>query len=153
MWVKYSWKMLFVLCFVESAKLCLTLCNPMNCSMPGFPVLLPEFAQTHVHWVGDAIHPSHPLLYPSPPVFSLSQHQGLFQWVGSWHQVAKVLELQLQHQSLRVDFLLDGLVWSLCSPRDFQESSPAPQFESINSSALSFLYDPALTSVRLPEKP
>ena len=69
----------------------------------------PEFAQTHVHWVSDAIQLSHPLSSPSPPVFNLSQHQGLFQWVGSWHQVAKVLELQLQYQSfqwiLRVDFL------------------------------------------------
>ena len=79
-------------------------------SVPGLPVLhhLPEFAQTHVHWVGDAIQPSHPLSSPSP-AFSLSQHQGLFQWVGFSHQVARVLELQFQHQSfqwtLRVDFL------------------------------------------------
>ena len=64
----------------------------MDCSTPGFPVLhyLPEFAQTHVHWVGDAIQSSHPLLSPSPPTFNLSQHQGLFQCVGSSHQVAKV---------------------------------------------------------------
>ena len=62
-----------------------TLCNPMDCSTPGFPVLycLPEFAQTHVHWVGDAIQPSHLLLPSSPSAFSVSQHQGLFQWVGS----------------------------------------------------------------------
>ena len=68
---------------------CLTLC--MNCSLPGFPVhhQLPEFTQTHVHRVGDAIQPSHPLLSPSPPTFNLSQHQGLFQWVSSSHQVAK----------------------------------------------------------------
>ena len=85
------------------------LCDPMDCSMPGFPVLhhLPEFAQTRVHQVSDAIQPSHPLLSPSPPAFNLSQHQGLFQQVGSLHQVAKVLELQ--HQSFqwifRVDFL------------------------------------------------
>ena len=73
----------------------------MDCSMPGFPVLhhLPEFAQTRVHWVGDAIQPSHPLLSSYPPALNLSQHQGLFQWVSSSHQVAKVLELQLQHQS------------------------------------------------------
>ena len=72
----------------------------MDCSTPGFPVLhyLMEFAQMHVHRVGDAIQPSHPLLPPSPPVLSLSQHQGLFQSVSSSHQVAKVLELQLQHQ-------------------------------------------------------
>ena len=74
----------------------------MDCSTPGFPVLhyLSELAQTHVHWVGDAIHPSHPLLPISPPAFSLSQHQGLFQWVGSLNLVAKVLELQLQHPGL-----------------------------------------------------
>ena len=86
-------------------------CDPMDCSMPGLPVHyhLPELTQTHVHWVGDAIQPSHPLSSPSPPAFNLSQQQGLFQWVGSLHQMAKVLELQLQHQSFqwifRVDFL------------------------------------------------
>ena len=131
----------------------LTLCKPMDCSPPGFPVLchLPELAQTHVHWVNDAIQPSRPLLSPSPPTFNPSQHQGLFQWVSSSHQVAKVLELQLQHQSFqwifRVDFLEDWLVWSPCSPRDFQESSSTPQFKSINCSALRFLYSPTLTSI------
>ena len=75
---------------VQSIQLCLTLCNPMDCSMPGFPVLyyLPEFAQTHVLWVNNAIQLSHPL-FPSSPALSLSQHQGLLQWVGSLHQVAK----------------------------------------------------------------
>ena len=88
-----------------------TLCNPMDCSTPGFPVhhQLQEFTQTHVHWVGDAIQPSHPLLAPFPPAFNLSQHRGLFQWVSSSHHVAKVLEFQLQHQSfqgtLKTDFL------------------------------------------------
>ena len=74
------------------------LCDPMDCSMPGLPVhhQLPELAQTHVHRVRDAIQPSHPLSSPSLPAFSLSRHQGLFQWIGSSHQVAKVLELQLQ---------------------------------------------------------
>ena len=109
----------------------------MDCSTPGLPVhyQLPEFAQTHVHWVSDAIQPSHPLLSPSPPAFNLSQHQGLFKWVSSSHQVAKGLEFQLQHQSFqcifRTDFHLDGLVGSLCSSRDSQESSPTPQFKSI----------------------
>ena len=90
---------------------CPTLCNPMDCSMPGFPVhhQLPELTQTHVHWVGDAIQPSPPLSSPSPPTFNLSQHQYLFQWVSSLHQVTKVLKFQLQHQSfqwiLRTDFL------------------------------------------------
>ena len=125
----------------------------MDCSTPGFPVLhyLPEFAQTHVHWVGDAIQPSHPLLSPSPSALNLSQHQGLFPWVGSSHQVAEVLEVQLQHQPFqwlfRVDFLYDWLVWSPCSTRDSEESSPAPQFESINTSALTLLYCPTLTSI------
>ena len=67
-----------------------TLCNPMDCSTPGFPACLPKFAQTHVHQVSDAIQPSHPLSFPPPSVLNLSQHQGLFQWVSSSHQVAKV---------------------------------------------------------------
>ena len=127
--------------------------DPMDWSMPGFPVhqQLQEIAQTHVHWVGDAIQPSHLLLPPSPPAFNLFQHQGLFQWVSSSHQVAKVLEFQFQHQSFqwifRTDFLYDGLVGSPCSPRDSQESSPTPQFKSINSLVLSFLYSPTLTSI------
>ena len=76
-----------------------TLCDPMDYSTPGLPVLhqLPEFTQTHVHWVGDAIQPSHPLSSPSPPALNLSQHQSLFSWVSSSHQVAKVLEFQFQH--------------------------------------------------------
>ena len=75
----------------------------MDGSMPGLPVhhQFLEFAQTHVHWVGDAIQPSQPLLSPSPPTFNLSQHQGLFQWANSSHEVAKVLEFQLQHQSFQ----------------------------------------------------
>ena len=75
----------------------------MNHSTPGLPVhhQLPESTQTHVHWVGDAIQPSHPLSSPSPPALNLSQHQGLFQWVSSSHQVARVLEFQLQHQSFQ----------------------------------------------------
>ena len=75
------------------AQSCPTLCDPMNRSTPGLPVhhQLPEFTQAHVHWVGDAIQPSHPLSSPSPPAFSSSQHQGLFQWVSSLHQVAKGL--------------------------------------------------------------
>ena len=100
----------------------------MGCSTPGFRVLycLLEFAQTHVHWVGDAIQTSHTLLYASPPTLNISWHQCLFQWVDSAHQMAKVLELQ--HQSFqwifRTDFLSDGLVGSPCSPRDSLESSP-----------------------------
>ena len=111
---------------------------------------LPEFTQTHIYWVGDAIQSSHPLSSPSPPAPNLSQHQSLFQWVNSSHQVTKVLEFQLQHQSFqwtpRTDFLPDALVGSPCSPGDPQESSPTPQFKSISSWVLSFLCSPMLTS-------
>ena len=96
-----SWSQFFILQFSSVAQSCLTLCDPMDCSMPGLPVhhQLLESTQTHVHWVSDAIQPSHPLSSPSPPSFILSQHQGLFQWVSSLHQVARVLEFQLQIQS------------------------------------------------------
>ena len=98
-------------CCFSVAKWSPTLCDPMNCRTPGFSVhhYLPEFAQTHVHWVSDAIQPSHPLLPPSPLDLNFSQHQGLFQWVSSSHQVAKVLELQLQHQSFQWIFRTDFL--------------------------------------------
>ena len=98
-------------CCCSVTKSCPTLCDPLNCRTPVFAILhyLSEFAQTHVHWVIDAIQPSEPLSPPSPPALSLSQHQS-FKWVDCSHQVAKVLELQLQHQSFpwifRVDFLL-----------------------------------------------
>ena len=124
----------------------------MNRSTPGLPIhhQLVEFTQTHVHPVSDAIQPSHPLSFPSL-ASNPSQHQGLFQRVNSLHEVAKVLEFQPQHQSFpwtpRNDFLYDGLVGSPCGPRDSQESSPTPQFKSINSSVLSFLYSPILTSM------
>jgi len=136
---------------------CLVVSNslwPMDGSTPGLPVLhqLAEFIQTYVHRVGDAIQPSHPLSSPSPSAFGLSQHQGLIQWVSSSHQakvLAKVFQLQLQSFQwiFKTDFLQDGLVWSPCSPRDSQESSPTPQFKSISSSALSFIYSPTLTSI------
>ena len=96
--------------FHSVAQSCPTLCNPMDCSRSGFPAhhKLPELPQTAVHWVSDAIQPSHPLS-PSPPAFNLAQHQGLFQWVSSSHQVAKVLEFQLQHQSFQWIFRTDFL--------------------------------------------
>ena len=128
-------------------------CDPMDCGTPGFPVYhyLLEFTQTHVHWVSDAIQPSHPLPSPSPPTFNLSQLQGLFKWVSSLHQMAKESEFQLQHHSFQrnptADLLQNGLVESPCSPRDSQVSSPTPQFKSINSSMLSFLHSPTLTSI------
>ena len=89
--------------FSSVAQWCPTLCDPMNHSTPGLPVHhhLPEFTQTHVHRVGDAIQPSHPLSSPSPPAPNPSQHQSLFKWVNSSHEAAKVLEFQLQHQSFQ----------------------------------------------------
>ena len=86
-----------------------TLCDPMDCITPGLPIhhQLLKFTQTHVRWVGNAIQPSHPLLSPSPPTFNPSQHQGLFKWVSSLHQVAKVLEFNLQHQSFQWIFRTD----------------------------------------------
>ena len=89
--------------FSSVAQSCPTLCDPMNHRTPGLPVhhQLLEFTQTHVHRVGDAIQPSHPLSSPSPPAPNPSQNQGLFQWVNTSHEVAKVLEFQLQHQSFR----------------------------------------------------
>ena len=140
----------YLVSYCSVAKLHPILCDSMNCSMPGFPVLqnYPKFAQTHVHWAGDAIQPSHPLS-SSPPALSLSQHQGLFQWVGFSHQVTKVLEFQLQHQSfqwifrtnfLRIDWFdllaVQGTLKSLLQ----HHSSKA-------SSTLSFIYSPTLTSI------
>ena len=106
--------------FSSVLRSCLPLCDPMNRSTPGLPVhhQLPESTQTQVHRVSDAIQPSHPLSSPSPPVPNPSQYQGLFQWVNSSHEVAKVLEFQLQHQSFqwtpRTDLLQNGLVGSPC---------------------------------------
>ena len=140
-------------CISSVAQSCPTLCNPMNRSTPGLPAhhQLPEFTQTHIHRVSNAIQPSHPLSSPSPPAPNPSQHHSLFQWVNSSHEVAKVLEFQLEHQSFqrnpRADLFQKGLVGSPCSPRDSQESSPTPQFKSINSSALSLLHSPSLTSI------
>ena len=118
--------------FSSVAQSCPTLCDPMNRSTPGLPVhhQLPEFTQTHVHRVRDAIQPSHPLSSPSPPAPNPSQHQSLFQWVSSSHEVAKVLEFQLHHhyfqRNPKADLLQNGLVGFPCSPRDSQESSPTP---------------------------
>ena len=145
----HFWTDVILLCCCLVAKSCLTFCNPKDCSMPGFPVLyhLLYLAHTHVHWVRDAFQTSHPLLLTSL-VFPI---MSLFQWVSSSHQVAKVLELQLQHWSFqwifRVDFLYNWLVWSSCCPTDSQESSPAAQFKSIDSLALSLLSGPTLTSI------
>ena len=139
--------------FSSVAQLCPVLCNPMNHSTLGFPVHHQhlEFTQTHVHRVGDVIQPFHPLASLSPPAPNPFQHQSLFQLVNSLHEVAKVLEFRLQHQSfqwlLRSDLLQDGLVGSPCNPRDSQESSATLQFKSINSSVLNFLHSPTPTSI------
>ena len=131
------------------APSCLTLCDPMDCSTPGFSVLhhLPELAQTHVHWVGDAIQPSCPGSSPSPAstfpsirVFS-SESALRIRWRKYW---IFSFSISPSNWIFRIDFLL---VWSPCSPEDSQESSPTPQFKSINSSVLSFLYSPALISI------
>ena len=97
-WIRNLWYI-----YTMEYSVCLTLCDPMNCSTPRLPVhhQLPEFTQTLVHRVSDAIQPSHPLSLPSPPAPNPSQHQSLFQWVNSLHEVAKVLECQLQHQSFQ----------------------------------------------------
>ena len=121
-----------------------TLCDPMDPSTPGFLVLhyLLGFAQTHVHWVGDAIQSPHSLPPPSLPACNLSQHRGLFQWLVSLHQGANILELQLQNQSVQWIFTNDplGLTgWISLQSKGSQESSSTPQFESISSSVLSFL--------------
>ena len=136
-------------CFSSVAQLCLTLCNPMNGSTPGLPLYhqLPESTQTHVYRVSDAIQPSHPLSSPSPPALNLSQHQGLFKWVSSSHQVTKVLGVSVSasEYSGLISFRID---WLGClTVQRILESSPTPQFKSINSSVLSLLYGPGLTSI------
>ena len=105
-----------LLVFGSVAQSSPTLCNTMACSMPGLPVhhQFPEFTHTYVHWVGDAIQPSHPLLSPSPPTFNLPQHQGLFKWVSSSHQVAKYwsfsfnINISNEHWGL-ISFRMDWL--------------------------------------------
>ena len=138
--------------FSSVAQLCPTLCDPMNSRAPSLPVLhqLPESTQTHVCWVSDAIQPSHPLSSPFPPALNLSQHQGLFKWVSSLHQVAKVWSFSFnispsnEHPGL-ISFRMDWL--DLLAVQGTLKSSPTPQFKSINSSALSFLYSLTLTSI------
>ena len=136
------------------AQSCPTLHDPMDCSTAGLPVhhQLTEFTQTHVHWVGDAIQPSH-LLSPRSLPALLSQHQSLCQWV--FVTSGKDLEHQAKYWRFSISpsneysglISFSGLVGSPCSPRDSQESSQTPQLKSINSSALSFHYGPTLTSV------
>ena len=139
--------------FSSVAQSYLTLCDPTDCNTSGLPVhhQLLQFTQTHVHWVCDAIQPSHPPLFPSPPALNLSQHQSftmsqLFSWGGQSTGVSALASF-LPKKS-QVDLHQNGLVGSPCTPRDSQESSPTPQFKSISSSVLSFLHSPTLTSIR-----
>ena len=120
-WWRHFWK--FGNNLSSVAHSCPTLCDPTDCSMPGLSVhhQLPEFTQTHVCWVGDAIQPSHPLSSPSPLALNPSPHQGLFKWVSSSHEVAKVLEFQLQHEPFqwipRTDLLLGWTGWISLQPK------------------------------------
>ena len=134
-----------------SHQSCLTLYDSMDCSMPGFPVPLHlfQFAQVHDHWISDAIQPSHPLLLSCPSAFNLSQHQSLFQWIGSLNQVTKILQFQASVLPMSIQgwFPLELTVLISCCPKDTPESSPAPQFESIHSSLLCFFFMIQLTFV------
>ena len=135
---------------------CPTPCDPMDWSKPGFPVLyhLPDLAQTHVHWVGDTIHPCHPLLPPSLPALNLSQHQGLFQWVGCLQQVAKYWSLSFSF-SISPSNEYSGLIFFRIDWFDLLAVQGALKsllqhhnlFESISSSVLNLLYGPTLTLV------
>ena len=136
---------------VQSLISCLTLCNPIDCSTPGFPVhhQLLELTQTHVHQDSDAIKPSHPLSSPSPPVFSLSQHQGLFQWVSSSggkstgvSASASVLPMNTQGWSP-----LGWTAWISLQSKELSRVFFNTRVQSINSAVLSFLYSPTLTSI------
>ena len=136
-------------CCCLVTKSCLTLCHLMDCSTPGFLVhhQLQEPIQTPVHWVGDAIQPSHPLSSPSPPTFNLSPHQGL----QKLHQVAKVLEFSFSispssEYSGLISYRIDWFV-IIAIQRTLKSLLRASQFESINTSALSLLYGPTLTSI------
>ena len=130
--------------FSSVSQSCSTLCDPVDCSTAGLPVhhQLPEFAQTHVHWICGAIQPSHPLLSPSPPTFNLSQLQGFsnesflcIKWPKYW---SFSFSISPSNEYSGLTFFYHWLVWSPCSPRDPQESSPTP-FKSINSLTPSFL--------------
>ena len=125
------------------AQSCPTLCDPMSCSTPGLPVhhQLPEFTQTHIHSVGDAIQPSHPLSSPSPPALNLSQHRGLFKFCIRWPKYWSFsfsISPSKEHPGL-ISLTIDWLDL-LAVQGTLRESSPMPQFKSINFLALSFLH-------------
>ena len=139
--------------FSSVTQSCPTLCDPMDCSTTGYPVhhQLPELKETHVHWVQDAIQPTHPQSIPFSSCIQSFPASGSFLRVSSSHQVAKVLEFQLQHQFFqwifRTDFLEDWLVGTPQSPKNSQEPLWTPHFKSIDSLGFSFLYSPSLTCI------
>ena len=141
--------------FTSVAQLCPTLCYPMDCSRTVLPVhhQLPELTQIHVHWFSDAIQPSHHLSSPSPPTFNLSQHQGLFPWVSSLYQVAKVLTFNFSIFQLSDEY--SGLISFAVDLFDLLEVQVTLKSllqhhssKSTNSSVPSFIYRPTLTSIR-----
>ena len=142
---------IFVIVVVQSLSHFRVFATPMDCSTPGSSVLhnLLEFAQIHVHWVGEAIQPSHPLSAPSPPALNLSPYQ-VFSNESTLHiRWPKVLEFQLQHvlpMNIQGWFPLGWTGWISWLSKELSESSPTPQFESINPLVLSLLYGPTLTS-------
>ena len=138
--------------FSSVAQSCLTLGDPMNCSVPGLPVhhRFPEFIQTHIHWVSDAIQPSHPRSSPFPPAPNPSQYQSLsksqlFSWGGQSTGVSALASFLPKNTQGWSPLKWTG--WISLQSKDSQESSPTPQFKSINSLALSFLHSPTLTSI------
>ena len=142
-------------CWCSVTKSGPTLWDPMGCSTPGFHVFhyLPNFVQTHVHWVNDSIQPSHPLSSPSPTTFNLSQHQGLFKCKGSvlcirWPNWCWSFSLSIStsnEYSALISFRM--VLLDLLAVQETQKSCPTPQFKSINFSVLSFLYTPSLTCI------
>ena len=147
--------MYYSLQFSLVAQSCQTLCDPVDCSTSGFPVhhQLSELTQTHIHWASDAIQPSHPLSSPSPPVFNLSHHQGSFPMSQFFASVGQNTVVSASASVLPMNnqgwFPLGWTGWISLQSKGHQESSPTPQFKSINSSALSLLYSPTLTTCPL----
>ena len=132
------------------SKSCLTLLKPMDCSMPSFPVphCLLEFAQVHVHWISDAIQPSHPLSPSSPYAFNLSQRSfRSFSNESAFCIRLPSVSASVLPKSIQGWFPLGLIGWSPCFPRNSQESSSSSQFKNVNSLVLSLLYGPTVTSV------
>ena len=140
-----------IYCCCSVAESCPALCNPMDYSMPGFPVLhyLPEFAQTYVLWVSNAIQPAHPLLPPSPLALNICQYQGLFQWVSSLIRWPKNWSFSISPSNECSGLISFRIDWFdlLAVQGTLKEPSPTPQFKNINFLVLSLLRDPNLTYI------